>query len=183
MKKDSSATQKGRKVEAKSSAAEGLRELFIDELKDIIYAERALVKSLPKMAKNATSTALQAAINDHIAVTEGQVLRLEQVFEMLGESNRGKKCEAIEGLIKEGEGIMEDTEEGPVRDAGIISASQKIEHYEIASYGTLVAFARTLGEDEVATLLETTLNEEKEADALLTDSAYHSINFEAASEE
>lgn len=168
------------RVKAKSSAAEGLKELFVDELKDIVYAERALLKSLPKMAKNASEPKLVAAIEEHIVVTEGQVERLNKIFEILGETNRGKKCDAMEGLIKEGESIMEDTEEGPVRDAGIISASQKIEHYEIASYGTLVAFAKTLGEDEVASLLEATLAEEKEADALLTESAYNSINFEAS---
>ncbi|MBW8523742.1 ferritin-like domain-containing protein [Chryseobacterium chendengshani] len=172
--------KKAGKVTAKSSAADGLRELFVDELKDIIYAERALVKALPKMAKNATEPKLIAAIEEHAAVTEGQVERLDKIFEILGESNRGKKCDAMEGLIKEGESIMEETEAGPVRDAGIISASQKIEHYEIASYGTLAAFARTLGEEEIVSLLEATLAEEKEADALLTDSAYNSINFEAA---
>ncbi|MCW3170641.1 ferritin-like domain-containing protein [Chryseobacterium sp. 09-1422] len=171
------------KVKAKSSAADGLRELFIDELKDIIYAERALLKALPKMAKNATEPKLIAAIEEHVVVTEGQVQRLDKIFEILGESNRGKKCDAMEGLIKEGESILEDTEEGPVRDAGIISASQKIEHYEIASYGTLVAFAKTLGEDEVSSLLEETLAEEKEADMLLSDSAYNSINFEASQED
>lgn len=170
------------KVKAKSSAAEGLKELFIDELKDIVYAERALVKALPKMAKNATEPKLIAAIEEHVTVTEGQVQRLEKIFEILGESNRGKKCDAMEGLIKEGESIMEETEAGPVRDAGIISASQKIEHYEIASYGTLAAFAKTLGEDEIASLLQETLAEEKEADTLLTESAYNSINFEAAQE-
>jgi ferritin-like metal-binding protein YciE len=182
-KTDNQNEKKTGKVTAKSSAAEGLKELFIDELKDIIYAERALLKSLPKMAKNATEPKLVSAIEEHVRVTEGQVQRLDQIFEILGESNRGKKCDAMEGLIKEGESIMEETEAGPVRDAGIISASQKIEHYEIASYGTLVAFAKTLGEDEVASLLEATLAEEKEADALLTDSAYNSINFEAAEED
>ncbi|MBD3583064.1 YciE/YciF ferroxidase family protein [Flavobacterium selenitireducens] len=169
-----------RKVEPKSSAAEGLRELFVDSLKDIIYAERALLKSLPKMAKNATEPKLVQAIEEHVAVTEGQVARLDRVFEILGESNRGKKCDAIEGLIKEGEGIMEETQIGPVRDAGIIAASQKIEHYEIATYGTLVAFAQTLGEEEAAQLLSETLAEEKEADVILTESAYNSINFDAA---
>ena len=184
MKKTDTQTSKSNgKVQAKSSAAEGLKELFIDELKDIVYAERALLKALPKMAKNATEPKLIAAIEQHVTVTEGQVQRLEQIFEILGESNRGKKCDAMEGLIKEGESILEDTEAGPVRDAGIISASQKIEHYEIASYGTLVAFAKTLGEDEVASLLEATLAEEKEADALLTDSAYNSINFDASKED
>jgi ferritin-like metal-binding protein YciE len=173
---------RSRKVEAKPSAAKELRELFIDELKDMIYAERALVKALPKMASNATEQKLIDAIEEHIAVTEGQVQRLEQVFEMLGESSRGKKCEAMEGLIKEGETILEDTEPGPVRDAGIISASQKIEHYEISSYGTLVAFATTLGETDIAALLEETLEEEKMADSILTESAYNAINFEAATE-
>lgn len=168
------------KVKSKSSAAEGLKELFVDELKDIVYAERALLKALPKMAKNASEPKLISAIEEHVVVTQGQVDRLEKIFELLGESNRGVKCDAMEGLIKEGESIMEETEEGPVRDAGIISASQKIEHYEIASYGTLLAFAKTLGEEEIASLLEATLAEEKEADALLTESAYNSINFEAA---
>jgi len=172
-----------RKVKPKPSAAEGLRELFVDELKDIVYAERALLKALPKMAKNATEPKLAAAIEEHVTVTEGQVRRLEQVFDLLGESSRGKKCDAMEGLIKEGESIMEETQPGAVRDAGIISASQKIEHYEIASYGTLVAFAKTLGEDEVADLLAQTLAEEKEADSILSESAYNNINFEASDEE
>ena len=174
--------QQGRNIQAKPSASEGLRELFIDELKDIIYAERALVKALPKMVRNASAPKLVAAIENHLVVTEGQVRRLEQIFEILDEPSRGKKCNAMEGLIKEGEGIIEETEIGPVR-AGIISASQKIEHYEIASYGTLVAFSQTLGEGKIASLLEQTLAEEKEADILLTESAYNSINFEAAAEE
>lgn len=171
-----------KKVTAKSSAADGLKELFIDELKDIIYAERSLLKALPKMAANASEPKLKAAIEQHVQITEGQVERLKTIFEMLGESDRGKKCDAMEGLIKEGESIMEETEVGPVRDAGIISASQKIEHYEIASYGTLAAFAKTLGEDDIVSLLQATLAEEKEADALLTESAYNSINFEASEE-
>jgi ferritin-like metal-binding protein YciE len=169
----------GREVKAKSSAAEGLRELFVDSLKDIYWAEKALTKALPKMAKNATTEKLVAAINDHLAVTEEQVTRLEQVFASVGEKASAKKCDAMEGLIKEGEGILEETEPGAVRDAGIISAAQKIEHYEIATYGTLAAFARTLGEDEAAELLEQTLAEEKEADVTLTEAAYNSINFEA----
>lgn len=169
-------------VPAKGSAAEGLRELFIDELKDILYAERALVKALPKMARNASSPDLVTAIENHIAVTEGQVQRLEQIFDILGETARGKKCEAMEGLIAEGESIMQESVPGPVRDAGIISASQKIEHYEIASYGTLIAFATTLAEQEIADLLAETLAEEKEADVLLTETAYASINFDAATE-
>jgi ferritin-like metal-binding protein YciE len=170
-------------VKAKSSAAEGLRELFVDSLKDIYWAEKALTKALPKMAKNATSENLIATINDHLTVTEEQVSRLEQVFELIGEKASAKKCEAMEGLIKEGESIMEETEQGPVRDAGIIGASQKIEHYEIATYGTLAAFAHTLGEDEALDLLQQTLDEEKEADILLTEVAYNNINFEASDEE
>ncbi len=170
-------------VKAKSSAADGLRELFVDSLKDIYWAEKALVKALPKMGKNATSENLIATINDHIAVTEEQVSRLEQVFDLIGEKASAKKCEAMEGLIKEGESIMEETQEGPVRDAGIIGASQKIEHYEIATYGTLAAFAQTLGEDEALKLLQQTLEEEKEADSLLTEVAYNNINFEASGDE
>jgi ferritin-like metal-binding protein YciE len=160
-----------------------LRELFVDSLKDIYWAEKALTKALPKMAKNATSENLIATINDHLTVTEEQVSRLEQVFELIGEKASAKKCEAMEGLIKEGESIMEETEQGPVRDAGIIGASQKIEHYEIATYGTLAAFAHTLGEDEALDLLQQTLDEEKEADILLTEVAYNNINFEASDEE
>jgi ferritin-like metal-binding protein YciE len=181
--KDSDSNKGTQKVKPKSNAAEGLRELFIDELKDIIWAERALVKALPKMAKNSSSKNLIAAIEDHIGVTETHVERLVKVLEILGESDRGKKCDAMEGLIKEGESILEDTEPGPVRDAGIISASQKIEHYEIATYGTLLAFAKTLGETEVASLLEMTLKEEKEADSKLTESAYNTINFDAAEQD
>jgi ferritin-like metal-binding protein YciE len=116
-------------------------------------------------------------------VTQGQVTRLEQVFAAVGEKATAKKCDAMEGLIKEGEGIMEETEVGAVRDAGIIAASQKIEHYEIATYGTLAAFAKTLGEDEAVSLLVETLNEEKEADITLTEAAYNTINFDATEEE
>ncbi|KRD10364.1 hypothetical protein ASE21_11685 [Flavobacterium sp. Root901] len=176
-------TSKDKTVKAKSDAAEGLRELFIDSLKDIYWAEKALTKALPKMAKNATSENLITAINEHLTVTEGQVERLEQVFEILGEKASAKKCDAMEGLIKEGESIMEETQEGAVRDAGIISASQKIEHYEIASYGTLAAFALTLNEEEAAALLQQTLEEEKEADTILTEAAYNTINFDATEED
>lgn len=170
-------------VKAKSSAAEGLRELFVDSLKDIYWAEKALIKALPKMAKNATSENLVKALKDHLAVTEEQAARLEKVFSLVGEKAVAKKCDAMEGLIKEGESIMEETEKGPVRDAGIIAASQKIEHYEIATYGTLAAFAVTLGEDDAVLLLEKTLAEEKEADVLLTEAAYNTINFDAAEED
>lgn len=180
--KTSTATPKGT-VKAKPTAAEGLRELFVDSLKDIYWAEKALTKALPKMAKNATSENLITAINDHLAVTQEQVARLEKVFSLVGEKAVAKKCDAMEGLIKEGESIMEETEVGSVRDAGIIAASQKIEHYEIATYGTLAAFATTLGEDDAVLLLEKTLAEEKEADSLLTEAAYNTINFDANEED
>ena len=170
-------------VKAKSNAADGLRELFVDSLKDIYWAEKALVKALPKMAKNATSENLIEAINSHLSETEKQVTRLEKVFAAVGEKVAAKKCDAMEGLIKEGEGIIEETVAGPVRDAGIIAASQKIEHYEIATYGTLSAFAETLGENEAMDLLEATLAEEKNADKHLTEVAYNAINFDAASDE
>ncbi|CAD0007414.1 YciE/YciF ferroxidase family protein [Flavobacterium salmonis] len=185
-KKGTTTTQsksKGTAVKAKSSAAEGLRELFVESLKDIYWAEKALVKALPKMAKNSTSENLITAINDHLEVTKGQVARLEQVFESVGEKATAKKCDAMEGLIKEGESIMEETQEESVRDAGIVAASQKIEHYEIATYGTLAAFAQTLGEQEALALLQQTLEEEKEADTLLTEAAYNNINFEASEED
>lgn len=166
-------------AKAKSGAAEQLQELFEEQVKDIYWAEKALLKALPKMSKNATAEELKTAIDEHIAVTEEQVSRLEQVFEALGKKAQGKKCDGMEGLIKEGESMLEESEEGVVRDAGIIAASQKIEHYEIATYGTLYAWANTLGLAEVAALLEETLNEEKEADVLLTQIAESSINAEA----
>jgi ferritin-like metal-binding protein YciE len=181
----SNGSQNGSKTGSKDAkktdpkVAQGLRDLFEDELKDIYWAEKALTKALPKMAKNATSEELVSAINDHLEVTKGHVQRLEESFKILGKAARAKKCEAMAGLVKEGEEIMEDTEEGVVRDAGIISAAQKVEHYEIASYGTLCAFAKTLGEDEVASLLQQTLDEEKEADQALTQIAESSINVEA----
>ena len=135
------------------------------------------------MSKNASSEDLITAINDHLLETETQVLRLEQVFELLGKTARAKKCEAMDGLIKEGHKIAEDTQPGPVRDAGIISANQKIEHYEIASYGTLVAFSNPLQETEVADILAETFNEEKIADQKLTQVAVSAINLEAAEPE
>ena len=175
----SKTTSKAGDVKPKRDAAEGLRELFVHSLKDIYWAEKALTKALPKMAKNATNANLVTAINNHLAETQEQVNRLEQVFASVGEKATAKKCDAMEGLIKEGEGMLEDTEPGAVRDAGIIAASQKIEHYEIATYGTLAAFAKTLGENEAVSLLEETLAEEKAADVTLTEAAYNTINFDA----
>jgi ferritin-like metal-binding protein YciE len=165
-----------------SDVAQGLRQLFEDELKDFYWAEKALTKAIPKMIKKATSEELVNALEQHLEVTKGHVERCERAFEILGKPARAKKCEAMEGLTKEAEEIMSSTADGVVRDAGIISAAQKVEHYEIASYGTLCAFAKTLGENEVAQLLEQTLNEERQADETLTSVAESSINVEAANE-
>ena len=175
MKSTSSNTANGKE--------KNLRQLFENELKDIYWAEKALTKAIPKMIKKATSEELIEALEDHLEVTEGHVERCEKVFELLDKTATGKKCEAMAGLTKEAEEIMESAEEGMVRDAGIISAAQKVEHYEIASYGTLCAFAKTLGEDKVADLLEQTLNEEKEANDKLTEIAESSINEEALNAE
>jgi ferritin-like metal-binding protein YciE len=156
--------------------------MFEDELKDIYWAEKALTKALPKMMKKAESEELIAALEDHLAVTEDQVSRVEGVFETLGKTARGKKCEAMAGLIKEAEEMMSETEEGPVRDAAIISCAQKVEHYEIATYGTLRTFARMMGLDEVADTLQEILDEEKGADVKLTEIAMASVNEEAMAE-
>ncbi|MGO4771810.1 ferritin-like domain-containing protein [Flavobacterium sp. W22_SRS_FK3] len=163
-----------------ANAASELKDFFIDSLKDIYWAENALVSALPKMASNATSAALSTTISEHLAITKNQVTRLENVFELLGEKAEGKKCEAMAGLLKEGDSILEETQPGAVRDAGIIAASQKIEHYEIATYGTLCAFAKTLGENDAAKLLMQTLAEEKEADCLLNNIALNAVNMVAA---
>jgi ferritin-like metal-binding protein YciE len=165
--------------QAESEVADGLRELFVAELKDIYWAENALLKAIPKMIKNASSEELISALEDHLSVTEEQVSRLDQVFEIIEVKAQGKKCEAMAGLIKEAEEIMKDTKKGDVRDAGIISAAQKVEHYEIATYGTLRTFALTLEEYDAADLLEETLQEEKDADISLTEIAEASINAEA----
>lgn len=160
-----------------------LMKLFEEELKDIYWAEKALTKAIPKMIKNATSEELIAALENHLKETVEQVNRVEQVFEILGKKATAKKCEAMEGLIKEAEAIMEECEEGAMCDAGIISAGQKVEHYEIASYGTLRQFAETLGLDDVVELLETTLEEEKAADEKLTEVAVSAVNIQASEEE
>ena len=179
-KKAASKKQKSTAVKKTPDAAQGLRELFENELKDIYWAEMALIKAIPKMIKNATSEELISALTDHLSVTENHVTRLEEVFESIGTKAQAKKCEAMAGLIKEAEEIMQETEKGVVRDAGIILAGQKVEHYEIATYGTLRAFAKTLGEDKAASLLEDTLDEEKEADENLSNIAESTINVEAA---
>jgi ferritin-like metal-binding protein YciE len=160
-----------------------LKEFFVDELKDIYYAEKQIAKTLPKMKKAATSEELKTAFDSHKTMTEEQVDRLEKVFELLGEKAKGKTCEAIEGIIKEGEGIISDTETNTAtRDVGLIFAAQKVEHYEIATYGGLAQLAETLGLTEVAQLLHTTLEEEKQTDVLLTKIAENDVNYEASEE-
>jgi len=166
----------------KSMKSSQLMKLFEDELKDIYWAEKALTKAIPKMIENATSPVLTEALTGHLAETEHQIERLEQVFESMGQKASGVKCEAIDGLIREASSIMEECEEGSMRDAGIISAAQKIEHYEIATYGTLRQFAETLGLTKAEKLLKTTLEEEKACDVKLTEAAVAAINVEAAEE-
>lgn len=162
----------------------GLKDLFIDELKDIYWAEKHLAKALPKMAKAATSEELRSAIQQHLTETENQIERLNQVFATIGRKAAGKKCEAMEGLVEEGKHMMEETEDGSMtRDAAIISSAQKIEHYEIASYGTLRTLANTLGMTDAASLLEETLNEEKSTDVKLTQIAEGFVNESAKAEE
>jgi ferritin-like metal-binding protein YciE len=150
---------------------EGLKELYIDELKDLYSAENQLVKALPKMAKAAVSEDLREGFEEHLEQTKGHVQRLEQIFEMLGESPKGKKCKGMEGLIAEGSEAMEEDYEGNIMDAALIGAAQRVEHYEIAGYGTVRAMAEALGEDKHASLLTETLDEEKETDEKLTELA------------
>lgn len=145
-----------------------LRQLYIDELKDLYSAEHQMVKALPKMAKAASSEELRAAFLEHLDQTKGQVQRLETIFDRLGESPKGKKCAGMEGLVKEGSENISDYEE-EVRDAALIGAAQRVEHYEIAGYGTVIAFAELLRENQQVSLLQETLEEEKEADKKLTE--------------
>jgi ferritin-like metal-binding protein YciE len=150
---------------------ESLRELYIDELKDLYSAENQLVKALPKMAKAASSAELRQGFEKHLKQTQGQVQRLEKIFQALGESPKGKKCKGMEGLIEEGSEAMEEDYEGSVMDAALIGAARRVEHYEIAGYGTVRSMAETLGEDDHVSLLEQTLEEEKETDQKLTEIA------------
>ena len=159
-----------------------LGKLFEDELKDIYWAEKALTRAIPKMIKNASSQQLVNALKRHLNETEEHVSRAERVFEVIGKKATAKKCEAMDGLIKEAEELMEEADEGVMMDATIIAAAQKVEHYEIASYGTLKAFAQTVGLENAASILAATLNEEKNADSILTDIAETAINIEAAGE-
>jgi uncharacterized protein (TIGR02284 family) len=160
-----------------------LMEFFVNELKDLLWAERELVEALPDMAEAATSQELKTAFTDHLAETEIHVTRLEQIFGLLGLEPETNKCDAMAGIVEEGDGIISDTEEGTAqRDVGLIFAGQKAEHYEIASYGGLISLAKTLGYYEIAELLVLTIDEEKTADALLTEIAENHVNYEASTE-
>ena len=161
-----------------------LEKFFVDELKDIYWAEKHLTKALPKLKRGATSPELAEAFENHLAQTEEHVTRLEGVFELLGETPRAKKCEAMEGLAEEAQTIMEDTRPGTAtRDVGLILAAQKVEHYEIATYGGLAQLAKTIGRDDIAEILQQTLAEEKEADELLSNIAANASNKKAEEEE
>ena len=175
-KKDNKENQKPTNI------AKSLNDFFIDALKDIYCAENALVKALPKMFENSTDQKLKSAIKNHLDQTRVHVLRLEDVFKSINLKAEGKKCKAMEGLIAEGEEIVSETAAGAVRDAGIIAASQKIEHYEIATYGTLAAYAKTLNERTALDLLLRTLGEEKKADCLLSTIADTNLNAQANSQ-
>lgn len=176
-------TKKADFMYSDASDSSKLQEFFVDSLKDIYWAEKHLVKALPKMAKAATSSELIAAFEDHLNVTEEQVARLEEVFALMGKKAVAKKCDAMEGLVKEANGIIEETEKGTmVRDAALICAAQKVEHYEIATYGCLKTLAGVLGLTEVAEKLQVTLDEEKETDVLLTQVAESFVNQAAEAE-
>ena len=156
-----------------------LNDLFLDTLKDIFHAEKQLLRALPKMARAANSDELRQAFETHKEETQGQVERLEQVFEILGKRASGKPCEAMQGLVAEGQEIMEEFKDSDALDAGLISSAQAIEHYEISRYGTLRTWAQQLGMDDAANLFEETLEEEKKTDQLLTEIAESSANEEA----
>lgn len=163
-----------------ASKEKTLNDLFHETLKDIYFAEKQILRALPRMAKKAESAEVRQAFERHRDETEGQIERLDQIFEMLGKPARGKTCEAIQGLVEEGKEIMEDFGDSEALDAGLIAASQAIEHYEIARYGTLRTWAQQLGMKEAVTLLEATLAEEKKTDELLTQLAEASANKKAA---
>jgi ferritin-like metal-binding protein YciE len=175
---------KSKSKAAPSKDEEGkLKEFFHDEIKDIYWAEKKLVQTLPKLAKASTSDELRDAFTNHLEETKEHVSRLEQVFELLGEKAQAKKCDAMEGITEEGASVIEDTEDGTsTRDVALILAGQKAEHYEIATYGGLAQIAKTLGLNDIASILETTLEEEKKADSTLTALAEGSVNEQATNE-
>ena len=155
-----------------------MEKLFVDELKDLYSAENQITKALPKLAKASTSEDLRAAFESHLGETEEQIKRLEEIFTMLDVSPKGKTCVAMKGLLEEGSEVLEDTQEGAVRDAAMISAAQRVEHYEMAGYGSVRTYAELLGQDEIVALLSETLEEEKSADSKLTEIS-KSINSKA----
>ncbi len=157
-----------------------MEELFIDLMQDVYYAEKELTKALPKMAKEAEDKDLKHAFSEHLKETEGHVKRLDKAFEMIGKPAKGKKCDAILGIIAEGEEVIKNVDDNETLDAGLVAAGQAAEHYEIARYGTLCAWAKLIGKPQVAKLLHETLEEEKKADSLLTRIADRSVNQHAA---
>ena len=161
---------------------DSLRKLYVEELKDLYSAEKQILQALPKMAKKAKNPQLKAGFEEHVRQTEEQVRRLDQIFEGLGKSPRGKKCKGMEGLLEEGKEVMQEDMDDETRDAALIAAAQKVEHYEIAGYGTVRTYAQLLGEKEAARLLQQTLDEEGMTDKKLTQLAETSINVEAMSE-
>ena len=160
---------------------DNLEQLFINELKDLYSAEKQITKALPKMAKAAQSEDLRSAFQEHLEQTKGHIERLDQIFEQIGKTSRGKTCHGMQGIIEEGQEAMQETEKGEVRDAALISAAQRVEHYEIAAYGTVRTYANLLGRKDAVKLLEQTLEEEKETDEKLTGIAQE-INPEAMEE-
>jgi ferritin-like metal-binding protein YciE len=158
------------------ATTKGINELLLSFMQDIYYAERQILKALPKMAKATQNEHLQQALMHHREETQGQVERLQKAFEAMGKRARAQTCEAINGIIEEGEEVIEEFEAGPVRDAGIVANAQAVEHYEIARYGTIIAWARGCGQNEIVKLMEETLTEEKKADKLLNEMALKDIN-------
>ncbi len=177
--KETKTAKSGAKIKAKADAAKDLSDLYEDGLKDIYWAEKALLKALPKMEKNATAAGLKAGIAKHIKETENHIERLDKCFAEIDIKPKAEKCDAMAGLLEEGKGIMEETEAGAVRDAGIIAAAQKVEHYEIATYGTLAAFAKVLGHKKALKHLLATLAEEKQCDENLSALADTALNTKA----
>jgi ferritin-like metal-binding protein YciE len=159
---------------------DSLEELFVHELKDLLSAEKQLTKALPKMAKGASSEALRGAFQEHLEQTKTHVERLEQIFKLLDKAPRAEHCKAMEGLIEEGADLLEEEGEDAVKDAALIGAAQRVEHYEIAAYGTTRTLAELLGHDKAVKLLQKTLDEEKETDEKLTELATSEVNVEAA---
>ena len=185
VKQSSNGMPAGKTSMSKSSQeTSSLEKFFVDGLKDIYWAEKALTKALPKMQKAATTQELKSAFADHLVQTKEQIVRLESVFEIIGKKAQAKKCDAMEGLLKESEGMIEETEAGSLtRDVALIMAAQKVEHYEIATYGGLAQLAKTLGREDAKALLGQTLQEEKDTDMLLTQIAENNINVEAEQED